>query len=65
MLVVVGDRDPFQPLEKAVELYRHLPNAELAVLPGTDHNVMGSATDLMSATVLNFLLRHVEPAPAT
>ena len=28
-LVVVGDRDPFQPLNEAVELYHHLPNAQL------------------------------------
>jgi pimeloyl-ACP methyl ester carboxylesterase len=64
-LVVVGDRDPFQPLKEAVELYRHLPNAELAVIPGMDHfTTMGNRADLLRVTILHFLLRQVETVSA-
>jgi pimeloyl-ACP methyl ester carboxylesterase len=65
-LVVVGDRDPFQPLNEAVELYRHLPNAELAVIPGMDHDaILGNRADLLGGVVLNFLLRQVEQSPGS
>src|SRR5215213_7565297 len=37
VLVVVGDRDEHVPVEEAVRLYRWLPNADLAILPGTSH----------------------------
>jgi pimeloyl-ACP methyl ester carboxylesterase len=62
-LVVVGDRDPFQPVPEAVELYQHLPNAELAVIPGMDHaGPLGDRAQLLSQVVLNFLVRQVEQA---
>jgi len=32
-LIVSGDRDPFYPLELAVELYRSIPHASLSVVP--------------------------------
>jgi pimeloyl-ACP methyl ester carboxylesterase len=35
-LVIVGDADVMRP-EHAVDLFRLLPYARLAVLPGTDH----------------------------
>jgi len=60
-LVVVGDRDPFQPLNEAVELYRHLPNAELAVIPGMDNGgPLSNRADILKQVVLHFLLRQVE-----
>lgn len=37
VLVVVGDRDEHVPVEEAVKLYRCLPQAELAILPGASH----------------------------
>lgn len=36
-LVVTGDRDPFYPVELAVELYRGIPNASLWVVPDALH----------------------------
>jgi len=36
-LVMTGDRDAFLLVEETVELYRLLPNAELLVLPNSDH----------------------------
>jgi len=54
-----------QPLREAVELYRHLPNAELAVIPGMEHNILASRAELVSTTILDFVLRQVEPSRAT
>jgi len=36
-LALLGDRDGFVPVEEGVRMYRLLPNAELAVVPGADH----------------------------
>jgi pimeloyl-ACP methyl ester carboxylesterase len=57
-LVVLGDRDEFHPLDAAVGLYRWLPNAELAVLPGSDH--MGPVFEpaRLAAILVDFLDRH-------
>lgn len=38
-LVVLGDRDPFVPLDHAVDLYRALPEGSLAILPGGAHDL--------------------------
>ena len=35
-LVMIGDTDIVRP-EHAVQMFRLLPHAQLAVLPGTDH----------------------------
>jgi pimeloyl-ACP methyl ester carboxylesterase len=35
-LLLVGDTD-FVPLENAVAMFKQIPDAELAVLPGTTH----------------------------
>lgn len=36
-LITIGDRDKMIPLEECARVYRSLPNAALAVLPGTGH----------------------------
>jgi pimeloyl-ACP methyl ester carboxylesterase len=36
-LIVHGDRDPLYPVELAVELFRSIPNAALAVVPNGGH----------------------------
>jgi pimeloyl-ACP methyl ester carboxylesterase len=60
-LVLVGDRDEFQPVTEAVAPYHHLPDAELAVIPGMDHDGrMGNRAELLNQVVLNFLRRHAE-----
>jgi len=38
-LVMAGDRDPIVPIEESVRLYQWLPNARLAVFPGTGHGL--------------------------
>ena len=57
-LVLVGDRDEVLPVEEAVELFRRLPAAELAVVPGVDHGAFFAAhAPLFQAAMLDFLSR--------
>jgi pimeloyl-ACP methyl ester carboxylesterase len=55
-LVVVGDRDELIELQQAVDMYRLIPNAELAVLLNGTHTSFNPK--LFTDTVLDFLLRH-------
>lgn len=58
-LVVCGDRDVVLP-EHAVELFRLLPRAELAILPHTDHGTIMRQPALLVPLIERFL---AEPAP--
>ena len=53
-LVLVGD-DDFVPLEHTIELYRAIPNSELAVVPGTSHAHFMEKPSLVNRLVLDFL----------
>jgi pimeloyl-ACP methyl ester carboxylesterase len=44
-LILSGDRDEFCPVEQAVATYRHLPNGELAILPGHGHYIPPAAIE--------------------
>jgi pimeloyl-ACP methyl ester carboxylesterase len=57
VLLLVGDRDG-ACTEEAFELLRLLPNAELAVAPGSDHGFIEAKADLFDMLALDFLLRH-------
>ena len=59
-LVLVGD-DDMVTLEHTNELYRAIPNAQLAVVPGASHAVLMEKPELLNLVVLDFL-EH-EPAP--
>jgi pimeloyl-ACP methyl ester carboxylesterase len=59
-LVLVGD-DDFIPLEHTIELYRAIPNSELAVVPGTSHGHFMEKPSLVDRIVLEFLDN--EPVP--
>ncbi|MDQ3911093.1 MAG: alpha/beta hydrolase [Actinomycetota bacterium] len=56
VLILVGDRDGACAKE-APELFRLLPDAELAVAPGSDHSFIEAKSELFDALVLDFLLR--------
>lgn len=59
VLVLIGDRDGIIEIEQAFEMYRLIPNAELAILPNTTHMSAISATsNLLTEVALDFLLRH-------
>ena len=53
-LVLVGDRDLFCSVELACAVYRAVPDAELAVVPGTDHEVNAGVID----QIIGFVSRH-------
>ena len=53
-LVMIGDDDEVS-LEHAIELYRALPNGELAVVPGTSHGLLVEKPALCHAIMLDFL----------
>jgi pimeloyl-ACP methyl ester carboxylesterase len=61
-LIIWGDRDQFLPVEDAMELYRLLPNSELAVLPNTDHSLSRTRVEQFSNYAKDFLLRHAASA---
>jgi pimeloyl-ACP methyl ester carboxylesterase len=42
-------------LEHGIALYRALPEAELAVIPGTSHGLLVEKPELCNATVVDFL----------
>jgi pimeloyl-ACP methyl ester carboxylesterase len=63
-LVLVGDRDAFVPLDDALTLYRLIPQAELAVVPGAHHGFFFSRPAAFTSVVLDFLLRQrAAPGP--
>jgi pimeloyl-ACP methyl ester carboxylesterase len=53
-LVMMGDRDAVRP-EHAVEMYRLIPNAQLAIFPRGDHFLPFSGPDKLLATLAPFL----------
>lgn len=67
-LVLLGDRDGFVPVEEAVGMYSLLPNAELAVLPGSEHTdfiFSPAKVAILQAIILDFLLRHSDSGDGT
>ncbi len=59
-LVMVADDDQVR-LEHAVEMYRSLPSAELAVVPGTSHGLLVEKPELCNLLITEFLTN--DPAP--
>jgi pimeloyl-ACP methyl ester carboxylesterase len=57
-LIAVGDRDELITLDEVVKLYRWLPDAELAIMPGTAHMRALHDPALFAAAILDFLQRH-------
>jgi pimeloyl-ACP methyl ester carboxylesterase len=54
VLITLGDRDAIR-VEHAVEMYRLIPNAQLAIIPGADHFLLWMAPDKLLPTVAAFL----------
>ena len=56
VLLLFGDRDRYCRLEHVVELFRHLPNAQLAVLPNARHlDVSPFNVALLEQYILKFI----------
>jgi pimeloyl-ACP methyl ester carboxylesterase len=62
-LVLGSDRDVMPP-EAAVELFRLLPNAQLAILPGATHMEITSRTDVLVPLISEFLAAPDAPSSA-
>jgi len=60
-LVLIGDHDIVRP-EHAVLMFRLLPNAQLAILPGTDHMTIVNRSDWLVSMIETFL---DSPSPPT
>ena len=59
-LVMFSD-DDLMTLSHAVDMYDALPNAELAIVPGTSHFLISEKPQLVNAIILDFLTR--DPVP--
>ena len=53
-LIMFGDREGIRP-EHAVEMYRLIPNSQLAIFPGGDHFMLFISPDKVLATLAPFL----------
>ncbi len=53
-LVMIGDDDEVR-LEHAIELYRSLPESELAIIPGTSHGLLVEKPTLCNTLIMDFL----------
>ena len=59
-LVMLGDDDEVR-LEHAIELYRSLPDSELAIIPGTSHGLLVEKPTLCNTLIIDFL--KTDPVP--
>jgi pimeloyl-ACP methyl ester carboxylesterase len=57
-MILVGDRDAMIPVEEAVQMYRLIPGAELAIVPNAEHSLPYVRSEMFSTIILDFLLRH-------
>jgi pimeloyl-ACP methyl ester carboxylesterase len=55
-LVITGDRDEMAGIDQALRLYRHIPRAELAVVPAASHEAANGP--LFWQITLDFIERH-------
>ncbi len=60
VLVAVGDRDPFVPVDQAWRLKRQLPDARLFVAPGCGHEVLLRKPAIATEALAGFY-RSTEP----
>lgn len=61
VLVISGDRDAIT-LEHTLQIYRALPQAELCVLPGTDHGTFSGRPEWLNPIISAFLERPEDAA---
>jgi pimeloyl-ACP methyl ester carboxylesterase len=62
-LVLTAD-DDLTPLDHTLEMYRAIPNSELAVVPGTSHFFLQEKPEASNAILLDFLTRDPVPTVA-
>lgn len=55
VLVLLGDRDKMVTLDETIAAFRHIPNAQLGILPGTPHPIEQMAMAMLANLILRFL----------
>ncbi|NHJ39992.1 MAG: alpha/beta hydrolase [Asgard group archaeon] len=58
-LILLGDRDENIPLNIAAEMYKLIPDAELAILPNATHSLCETNCEHFNQIVLEFLQRQI------
>jgi pimeloyl-ACP methyl ester carboxylesterase len=61
-MIIVGDHDIIR-LEHTMEIYQHIPHAQLCILPGTSHNTLDRRAEWVNPIVLSFLAEKKEIPP--
>jgi hypothetical protein len=59
-LIMLGDDDEVR-LERAIAMYRAIPNAELMIVPGTSHGLLVEKPGLCNEVIVTFLT--TDPIP--
>jgi pimeloyl-ACP methyl ester carboxylesterase len=54
VLITQGDHDGYRP-ERAVEMFRLIPHAQLAIFPNADHFMIFMQPEKLQSTILAFL----------
>ena len=54
-LLMLGDRDKMVTLDETIEVYKNLPQAQLAILPNTAHPIEMVNTDRLANEIKSFL----------
>ncbi len=54
VLIILGDRDEGISVEHAVEMYKMIPNAQLAIFPNTGHSLSRNKYKEFSQSIMNF-----------
>jgi pimeloyl-ACP methyl ester carboxylesterase len=62
-LVMAAD-DDITALEQMLDMYRAIPDAELAIVPGTSHFLLQEKPELVNAILLDFLVNDPVPTVA-
>jgi len=63
VLIMIGDADAVRP-EHAVQMFRLLPHAQLAILPGTGHSTLLQRPGWVVTMAEDFLAAPMPPQPA-
>jgi pimeloyl-ACP methyl ester carboxylesterase len=53
-LIMLGDRDKMVTLDETLEVYKAMPNAQMAILPNTHHPIEQSNTDALAFLLQQF-----------
>jgi len=59
-LILLGDRDVYIPISEATKMYKLIPNAELAIIPNSNHDVYFTQPEIYNRIVVNYCKRQTD-----